>query len=74
MSACDEDQKDLIEQEAKEEVAQEKMPEPEPQPELTSFNITITNVVNYLNAIVFNTHNNTMEPGPIPDLGVFLCH
>jgi hypothetical protein len=69
ISACDDNQKDLIELEAKEEVAQEEMPETEP--ELTSFNITITNVVNYLNAIVFNTHNNTMEPGPIPDPGCF---
>lgn len=43
----------------------------EPELPMTSFNITITNVVNYLNAIVFNTHNNASQPGPIPDPGCF---
>ncbi len=70
-SSCDEEEKAIIEQEAKEEVAQEMMPEPDPQPELTTFNVTITNMVNYLNAFVFNTHNNATEPGPIPDSGCF---
>lgn len=70
-SSCDEEEKAMIEQEAKEELAQEIMPEPDPQPEMTTFNVTITNMVNYLNAIVFNTHNNATEPGPIPDSGCF---
>ncbi len=70
-SSCDEEEKAVIEQEANEELAQEMMPEPDPQPELTTFNVTITNMVNYLNAIVFNTHNNATEPGPIPDSGCF---
>jgi len=70
-SSCDEEEKTIIEQEAKEEVAQEMMPEPDLQPELTAFNVTITNMVNYLNAFVFNTHNNATEPGPIPDSGCF---
>lgn len=71
LASCDEEEKAVIEQEAKEEVAQEMMPEPLPEPETTTFNVTITNVVNYLNAIVFNTHNNADEPGPIPDSGCY---
>ena len=53
-------------QEQEEEQPMEELP-----PEMTSFNITITNTVNYLNAYVFNTHNNATESGPIPDSGCF---
>lgn len=69
--SCDEEETAVIEPDANGEMAEEMMPEPDPEPELTTFNVTITNVVNYLNAIVFNTHNNATEPGPIPDSGCF---
>jgi hypothetical protein len=59
------------EPQAQAEPLPEPMPEPMPEPVTTSFNITIKNVVQYLNAQVFNTHNNATQPGPIPDPGCF---
>ena len=41
------------------------------EPMMTTFKITISNVVNYLNALVFNTPNGTEQPGPIHDPGCF---
>lgn len=35
----------------------------------TTYNITVTNVVNYLNAVVFNTPNESMDPGPLTGVG-----
>ncbi len=32
----------------------------------TTFNVTVSNVTNYLNAIVFNTPDGATDPGPIP--------
>ncbi len=32
----------------------------------TTFSVTISNVTNYLNAIVFNTPNDATNPGPVP--------
>jgi hypothetical protein len=66
-ASCDDSENTIIEQDTSEEIAEEMMPEPA----LTTFNITITNVVNYLNAIVFNTPNNADAPGPIFDAGCF---
>lgn len=35
----------------------------------TTYNISVTNVVNYLNALVFNTPNGAMDPGPLKAVG-----
>lgn len=35
----------------------------------TSYNITVTNTVNYLNALVFNTPEGAMDPGPLTSVG-----
>ncbi|MFH6603815.1 spondin domain-containing protein [Maribacter algicola] len=71
-TSCDEEETvpvvAQVEPEAKND---DEEPMEEAEEMTTSFNVTITNVVNYLNAIVFNTHNAATEPGPIPDAGCF---
>lgn len=74
ISACDEDNpiETITETQIAEPQARvEPQPQPEPDPETTSFNITIKNVVQYLNATVFNMDNTATEPGPVPDAGCF---
>lgn len=38
---------------------------------LSSFNITITNVINYLDAQIFNTPNGASQPGPVTEVNGF---
>ena len=74
LSSCDDEEQAVIENEdsiTQKEPETEAEAEPEPELELTTFNVTITNVVNYLDAKVFNTPHNASEPGPIPDAGCF---
>lgn len=70
LSSCDKTEPDLVEEKQNQEVKQEAKEEVV-MPATTSFNITISNIVNYFNAIVFNTHDRATEPGPIPDPGCF---
>jgi len=65
--AIDQEQTE-VQQEVQEEVQEEVM---ETETAMTTFNVTITNTVNYLKAIVFNTHDAATEPGPILDPGCF---
>lgn len=74
VSSCSEEEAPLVAdqlQTESETEAESPDDSTEPEVQMTSFNITIKNVVNYLNAIVFNTHNNASQPGPIPDPGCF---
>ena len=72
-SCTTEEDTPLVAQQQQEDTQEQPMEQPmeEMPPEMTSFDITITNTVNYLNAYVFNTHNNATQPGPIPDTGCF---
>lgn len=66
-AACTTDEAPLVaEEQPEQEEPMEEMPLPS-----TTFDITITNTVNYLNSIVFNTHSAATEPGPIPHIGCF---
>ncbi|NHF60134.1 hypothetical protein FK220_012320 [Flavobacteriaceae bacterium TP-CH-4] len=70
VTACQDDDQEFITEEEQQEEMMEEMQE-QMEPATTSFTITISNVVNYLNAIVFNTPNNTTDPGPIVDADNF---
>ena len=63
--SCDDEGQELIAEEQQEQM--EEQMEEEMEPVTTSFNITISNVVNYLNAIVFNTPDGATDPGPVTE-------